>query len=114
MMDLPKSKNIGRPPKPGAKKRKVNSKKMNLKVMGNPYKRAKKELQKKEQAWKVEGEVHWKILEERAEVDLKIKIPPILATIISHDVEALMGMKKLGEGVLHVRLFTTPKTLQTW
>jgi len=38
---------------------------------------------------------------ERAKVDLRIKIPPILATIISQDVEALMGVKKLGEGVLH-------------
>ena len=96
----------GRPPKEHVKgkKRKVDVKKMNAKIMTNPFKRARKEFLKNGKAWKSRAEKEWNKLQEKAQEEGTTKgTCPILVTLLKGKEMALLGIPKFGEGVLNTK-----------
>lgn len=101
---IPLAPNQGRPKNPENLERKVDSKKMNLKVMGNLFKRARKELWKKNKQWKNQAKLEWEKIEEKSSSIESCKDLPILTPLFKEDcVETFLGVQKIGEGVLDSR-----------
>jgi hypothetical protein len=84
------------------KKRTVNSKAMNLKVMTNTFKRARKEFWKKKKQWKERAELAWEKLAVKVNQEAALGSCPILLSLMNKEnkLEELIGVKKMGEGVL--------------